>query len=87
MFIIFIDVFEQIDAFTADTNDAHDRAAALDQKIVNDAKAISDEYADIVSLATRQVMGSLDITVSTGSDGKANASDVMIFMKDIGTSQ
>ena len=51
------------------------------------AMTIYAPYADIVALATRQTLGSLDITVSNGSDGKANASDVKIFMKDVGTSQ
>ena len=77
----------QIDALTSDAQAAYDRAEALDQKIQADAAKLTPHYVDIVSLATRQVMASSDITVSMGSDGKANASDVMIFMKDVGTSQ
>ena len=70
-----------------DAQAAHARAVALDQKITADAAAISGYYSDLVSLATRQTMGSLDITVSTNADGNVDPSDVKIFMKDIGTSQ
>lgn len=58
------------------------RAIALDNAILGSASKISTQYADLVSLAARQTMGSLDFTVSTGADGKPNASDVRIFMKD-----
>ena len=76
-----------MDAFTTDFQAAHDRAVVLDNKIIQDASNISAQYVDLVSLATRQTMGSLDITVSGDSDGNVNASDVKIFMKDIGTSR
>ena len=76
----------QIDAFTADFSDAMDRAVALDQKIMGDAAKISAHYVDLVSLATRQTMSSMDITVQN-DNGKVNASDVKTFVKDIGYSQ
>lgn len=37
-----------------------------------------------MSLSTRQPFGSIDITVSSDADGNPNATDVRIFMKDIG---
>ena len=52
---------------------------------MGNASQVSSHYADLVSLATRQTLGSLDITVSTDSTGQPNASDVRIFMKDIGS--
>ena len=59
---------------------------ALDQKITSAAGQISSQYSDIVSLATRQVMSTLDITVGTTSGGGSLVpGDVKIFMKDIGT--
>ena len=76
----------QIDSFVADYPSALQRAIALDNKIIGAATAISEHYADLVSLSARQVMGSLDITVSRDSQGNADASDVKIFMKDIGSS-
>ena len=50
------------------------------------ATGISPEYADLVSLCLRQVLGSIDITVSPNSQGDPDLADVMVFMKDIGAS-
>ncbi|KAI0645913.1 DUF1793-domain-containing protein [Trametes meyenii] len=80
------DIGQAIDAVTSSFGDVLQRAVAFDQAIIGNASQVSSHYADLVSLAARQAFGSLDITVSTGSDGKPNASDVRIFMKDIGSS-
>ena len=77
----------QIDSVTSDFSAAYDRAVALDAKIMGDAAKISSQYVDLVSLATRQTLSALEITAFNDSNGKINSSDVMIFMKDIGTSQ
>ena len=72
--------------FVNDYSKAHDRAVALDHKITSAAGKISSHYSDIVSLATRQVMSTLDITVGTTSNGKSVVpGDVKIFMKNVGT--
>ena len=76
----------QIDAFTGDYASALARSIALDTQLKNAAGSISSSYSDLVSLSTRQVFGSLDITVSQDSQGKPDPSDVMVFMKDIGAS-
>lgn len=73
---------KQIDDFTVGFSEARERAIALDNAILGNASSISTQYADLVSLAVRQTLGSLDFTVSTGTDGNPNASDVRIFMKD-----
>ena len=52
-----------------------------------DAAKISPEYVDLVSLATRQILGSLDITVLSDGQSSVNASDVKIFMKNMGDDQ
>ncbi|KAJ7347212.1 hypothetical protein DFH08DRAFT_1001911 [Mycena albidolilacea] len=80
-------VGDAIDAFMADFPAARERAIALDQKILQDAAAVSPEYADLVSLATRQAMAGMEITLSTLPDGSFNMSDVKAFMKDVGNSQ
>ncbi|KAI0705088.1 hypothetical protein C8T65DRAFT_577862 [Cerioporus squamosus] len=80
------DIGSAIDAFTSDFSAAHDRAVALDQKIVGDAAKISSQYVDLVSLGARQTFGALDITVGADDKGNVDASDVKIFMKDLGTS-
>ncbi|KAI9067371.1 hypothetical protein FKP32DRAFT_1563883 [Trametes sanguinea] len=71
-----------IDAVTASYADVLQRAIAFDEAIVGNASKISSHYADLVSLVLRQTMGALEFTVSTTSDGTANASDGRIFMKD-----
>ncbi|KAJ7347211.1 hypothetical protein DFH08DRAFT_808969 [Mycena albidolilacea] len=80
-------VSDAIDAFMTDFPAARARAIALDQKILQDAAAVSPEYADLVSLATRQAMAGMEITLSTLPDGSFNMSDVKAFMKDVGNSQ
>ncbi|KAI1795669.1 hypothetical protein LXA43DRAFT_991614 [Ganoderma leucocontextum] len=79
------DIDNAIDAFTGDYAGAHDRAVALDQKIMSAAAKVSSQYSDIVSLAMRQTMSALDITVGTDSSGNLVQSDIMIFMKNLGT--
>ncbi|KAI1795670.1 hypothetical protein LXA43DRAFT_1058371 [Ganoderma leucocontextum] len=76
---------DAIDAFTGDYAGAHDRAVALDQKIMSAAAKVSSQYSDIVSLATRQTMSALDITVGTDSSKNLLPSDIKIFMKNLGT--
>ena len=63
-----------------DFSAANDRAVALDQKIMGDAGKISSNYVDLVSLATRQTVAAMDITVQSGQ------TDVKTFVKDIGGS-
>ena len=82
-----MDLNPQINDVISDFATAHDRAIALDQQIANDASKISSEYVDLVSLAARQTMASLDITVGSNTAGSPNASDVKIFMKDTGSSR
>jgi hypothetical protein len=70
----------------ADFPAAVKRAIELDQKILQDASAVSQDYADLISLGTRQAMAGLEITLSTSPDGSFNFSDVKAFMKDVGNS-
>ena len=80
-----LSLLSQIDAFTGDYAGAHDRAVALDQKVMSAAAKVSSQYSDIVSLATRQTMSALDITVGTDSSQNPVPGDVKIFMKNLGT--
>ncbi|RPD75338.1 DUF1793-domain-containing protein [Lentinus tigrinus ALCF2SS1-7] len=82
------DIHALIDAFVTDYPAAHDRAIAFDERITADAAKISPQYVNLVSLVARQVMGALEITVPGGSAiGARSATDVKVFMKDIGYSQ
>ncbi|KAF7378318.1 hypothetical protein MSAN_00257500 [Mycena sanguinolenta] len=78
---------DAIDAFMVDFPKARTRALALDQKILQDARAISQNYADLVSLSARQAMAGFEITLSTFPNGSFDFSDVKAFMKDVGNSQ
>ncbi|KAJ7171489.1 hypothetical protein C8R46DRAFT_1263038 [Mycena filopes] len=77
-------VGDAIAAFIDDFPAARTRAIALDTQILQAASAVSQDYADLVSLATRQALAGMDITLSTKPDGSWNFSDVKAFMKDIG---
>lgn len=79
-------VSAQIDEFILDFPNAVQRAQQLDSKILTAAQNISSDYADIVSLAARQVFAATELTISQSSDGSGsyNTSDVMMFMKNIG---
>lgn len=68
----------------SDFKRAKEAAESFDSELINAGSAISSDHADLLALTTRQVLGSLDITVSLGSDGKWNLSDTMVFMKNIG---
>ncbi|KAJ3771483.1 hypothetical protein FB446DRAFT_100897 [Lentinula raphanica] len=70
-----------------DSSNALQRAIDFDNNITTAAYAISSDYVDLVSLAARQVMAGIEITVGVDSNGQNNASDIQFFMKDIGNSR
>lgn len=74
-------------AFLSDFPSALTRSLALDNKILSAASATSPEYASILSVVTRQIFASMDITIPSAKPGQFKTSDVNIFMKDIGQSQ
>ncbi|KAJ6528989.1 hypothetical protein B0H19DRAFT_1333719, partial [Mycena capillaripes] len=80
-------VGDAIDAFMGDFPNAVARAIELDRKILQDAGAVSQNYMDLVSLATRQAMAGVEITVSVTAAGEWNVSDMQAFMKDVGNTQ
>lgn len=73
----------QISAFHDDYLISLATAIALDARVLLDATKISADYAAIVALSVRQVIGATELTVSKNSDGSYNTSDVMLFMKEI----
>ena len=68
----------------SDFDRAHQAADSFDNKLLSAGVAISSGYADLLALTTRQIFGSLDITLALGSDGNWNFSDAMVFMKNMG---
>ncbi|KAH9063198.1 hypothetical protein EDB87DRAFT_1681625 [Lactarius vividus] len=71
--------------FLDDFANAYSRAQKLDQKILQGAAPVSDLLGDLVSIATAQVYGSTHLTIGTDANGNFNESDVMMFMKNIGS--
>lgn len=51
---------------------------------MNDARYVSTDYPDLLSLVSRQAMSAIEITVLKNVDGSFNSSDIMAFMKDMG---
>ncbi|KAI9464134.1 hypothetical protein BJY52DRAFT_1114957 [Lactarius psammicola] len=80
------DVTSLIPDFLNDFVNATSRAQQLDSKILQDAAAVSGALGDLVSLATAQVYGSIQLTIGSDASGNFNRSDVMAFMKNIGGS-
>ncbi|KAF8165232.1 DUF1793-domain-containing protein [Crassisporium funariophilum] len=72
-----------ITSFLGDFSAALTRAKAFDSKVNSDAGKISADYASIVALSIRQALGATEITISKNSNGSFNASDVIVFMKEI----
>ena len=74
----------QIVDFLNDYSNASSRAQQLDKKILQNASSVSDGLGDLVSLATAQVYGNMQLTIGTDAHGNINESDVMMFMRNIG---
>ncbi|KLO15788.1 hypothetical protein SCHPADRAFT_938385 [Schizopora paradoxa] len=67
-----------------DFDEARASANNFDQMIRNVSLSNVAGYTDLLSLAARQIFGTLEITLSKSSDGAWNHSDIMIFSKDMG---
>lgn len=63
---------------------AQQAAADYDNTLLNAGLKFSNNYADLLALAARQVFGTIDITIARGSDGNWNFTDVLVFMKNMG---
>ncbi|KAF7325134.1 hypothetical protein MKEN_00557000 [Mycena kentingensis (nom. inval.)] len=69
-----------VDSVVQDFPNVRHSALLLDQKILADANRISPEYAELVSLAARQALAGVEITIGSGSE-------VLSFTKDLGNSE
>uniref|UniRef100_A0A0W0F8G8 Glutaminase a n=1 Tax=Moniliophthora roreri TaxID=221103 RepID=A0A0W0F8G8_MONRR len=72
-------VKDALTAFVSDFSGAKQRSVDLDDKILTAARNVSNNYADLVSLAARQAFGGIETAYAGDSIG--------MFMKDIGNSQ
>ncbi|KAL5536140.1 hypothetical protein ACEPAF_4245 [Sanghuangporus sanghuang] len=71
-------------AFLDDFSRVQSTAAVFDAQIVAAGQQYSEQYGDLLALSARQLMGSMDITVSRAGSGGWNTSDVKVFMKNMG---
>lgn len=75
--------------FYQDYANASSMSAEVDSKLQEDATAAvtgNDNYPALCAIATRQVYGGLEITVGKTASGSYNSSDIMVFVKEIATS-
>ncbi|VDC04698.1 unnamed protein product [Peniophora sp. CBMAI 1063] len=71
--------------FLADYSAAFARSQELDTNITKAANETGgSDYAEILSLSTRQAYSGIEITIGQDASGNPNASDVMVFYKDTG---
>ncbi|KAH9035568.1 hypothetical protein EDB85DRAFT_869131 [Lactarius pseudohatsudake] len=73
--------------FISDFANASSRAQKLDQKILQGAASFSGPLGDLVSLTTAEIYGNTQLTVATDASGEFNKSDVMAFMRGMGTNR
>ncbi|KLO17752.1 DUF1793-domain-containing protein [Schizopora paradoxa] len=72
--------------FLNDFDRAVSAANEMDAKILSDAGGQNiPQFANLLSLSLRQAMASSEITISKDSSGNWNTSDVMTFMKNMGS--
>jgi len=72
----------QIHFFLNDYQNALKTANTLNSKVQNDGLATSSNYADLVALAIKQALGTMDTTITKGSDNKWDTTDLKMFMKN-----
>lgn len=65
----YVDNEDMIRCFLHDYPNTAARSLSLDEDLTQAAAVISPEYSDLVSLASRQVFGSIDITISKDQSG------------------
>ncbi|KAJ3559781.1 hypothetical protein NP233_g11179 [Leucocoprinus birnbaumii] len=66
---------------------ALNRSLEFDSEIMTAANKISSNYTEILSLVTRQIFASMEITVARNNDNSLDTSKTRIFMKDMGSTK
>ncbi|KAI5119766.1 hypothetical protein M0805_009237 [Coniferiporia weirii] len=70
--------------FLDDFARAQSAAEAFDTQLKTAGSAFSSNYADLLSLSARQVMGAMEITLPASTSGTWDFTDVKVFMKGMG---
>ncbi|KAI5115723.1 hypothetical protein M0805_009016 [Coniferiporia weirii] len=69
--------------FLDDFSRAQAAANSFDTQLRIAGAALSDNYANLLALSVRQVLGTLDITLANNADGTWDLTDTKVFMKNI----
>lgn len=75
----------QVRNATDDFQYALNISIGFDNQISADALHYSQEYADLLTISTRQALSALEITLVQSTDGTWNSTDVKAFMKNMGS--
>jgi len=78
--------FLQLAWFIQDYPNALQAAKAFDTNLQSAAAAYGPDYYPVLTLAARQVMAQVELTVSKNSDGTFNRDDTLMFMHGSRTS-
>ncbi|EJD38420.1 DUF1793-domain-containing protein [Auricularia subglabra TFB-10046 SS5] len=74
---------DAITFFLQDYDRALVAAAGVDDSIQKHGATTGDHYVSLLRLSLRQALAAVEITVSRKSDGSLDASDILVFMKEI----
>lgn len=73
--------------FYNDYSNVSQMSTSFDNQVQSAASSnVSDNYAALCAISARQVYSGLEITVGKDASGNYNTSDVMVFVKEIATS-
>ncbi|EAU93643.2 glutaminase [Coprinopsis cinerea okayama7 len=79
---------DAITAFLDDFPAARARAEEFDRKLMDEAGAVSSQYADLVALSVRQTVASIEVTLPQRfGRSEWNTTDVQAYMRDTGFSK
>lgn len=81
-----INFFSQLAWFIQDYPNALQAAQAFDNKLKQAADKYGSDYYPVLTLAARQVMAQVELTVGKHPDGKFNFDDTLMFMHGSRTS-
>ncbi|CAG7851519.1 Glutaminase A {ECO:0000303/PubMed:10952006} {ECO:0000269/PubMed:10952006}; Flags: Precursor [Serendipita indica DSM 11827] len=77
---VFTSDADALSFFLTDFTNSLASANGFDNKLSAAASQISGTYSDLAIMAARQTFANMELTVSTGSDGKLNTTDTLAFL-------
>ncbi|KLO18697.1 DUF1793-domain-containing protein [Schizopora paradoxa] len=77
-------VNQLVSSFLQNFTSAVSQAEVFDNNLMDASLAISQEYADLISISLRAAVSSLEITIPQEDQGQWNSSEIQAYMKDMG---